>query len=148
MIYDGQWYDDLSNYLLVEQNIPTLGADHLITGGGGGGGVEENVPEHFIYFFQEQRQFIWPEVKNNFFLYNKIWSNFFIALELLVVSLKFVCTGYVAEWLVLMTLIQYGITGHLFGRWDGQSDFFKLIYVLYIFLFGNVSGFSSWNILG
>ena len=22
-----------------------------------GGGVEENVPEHFIYFFQEQRQY-------------------------------------------------------------------------------------------
>ena len=48
-------------------------------------------------------------MKNNlFFLYNKIGSNFFFALltlDLLVVSLKFVCTRYVAEWLVLVTLV-------------------------------------------
>ena len=48
-------------------------------------------------------------MKNNlFFLYNKIGSNFFFALltlDLLVVSLKFVCTGNVAEWLVLVILV-------------------------------------------
>ena len=75
-----------------------------------GGGVEENVPEHFIYFFQEQRIFFYltRSEKQFLFLYNKIGSNFFFALltlDLLVVSLKFVCTGYVAECLVLVTLV-------------------------------------------
>ena len=68
------------------------------------------MPEHFIYFFQEQRPFFYltRSEKQFFFLYNKIGSNFFFALltlNPLVVSLKFVCTGYVAEWLVLVTLL-------------------------------------------
>ena len=37
-----------------------------------GGGVEENVPEHFIYFFQEQR---------NFFYLNRSEKQFIIFLQ-------------------------------------------------------------------
>ena len=97
-----------------------LGADHLITGGGGGGG-EENVPEHFIYFFQEQRHFFYLTIteKQFIFLYTKIGSKFFFALltlNPLVVSLKFVCTGYVAEWLVLVTLV------HMPQRMGGRLE--------------------------
>ena len=78
---------------------------------GGGGGWGKCTWTFYLFFpIAETIFLIWPEVKNNLFvLYNKIGSNFFFALltlDPLVVSLKFVCTGYVAEWLVLVTLVR------------------------------------------
>ena len=63
----------------------------------------------FIFSKSRDNFFMKDKVKNNlYFLYTKIGSKFFFALltlDPLVVSLKFVCTGYAAEWLVLVTLV-------------------------------------------
>ena len=58
-----------------------LGADHLISGGGGGG-VEENVPEHFIYFFPVPKQIFYftNSEKQIFFSCVTKMKQFFLAL--------------------------------------------------------------------